>query len=259
MLVIPTVILFSLLGCNLSMTQALPRHTPSPAAETTGWQTIEQGTEYREMVFSAGNIRAHAVLVRFDPTQVSFQVHYSPGEPHSLDEWRALLPQAVLIINGGFFDPRDTALGLVVADGVPFGESFRDFGGMFEVGVAGVRVRSLVGEPYRGETLGQALQGFPMLIESGGVMAPRGEGFDQRSRRTAVGQDRTGRILFIIVPYSSVSLAEFQDWLLASDLDLNIAVGLDGGRSTGMIIQTPSSSQFYPAADRLPSVIAVYR
>lgn len=252
------IILFFLLGCNLSLTQTLPRQTTSPAPETTGWQTIEQGIERREMVFSAGNSRAHAVLIRVDPTQVSFQVHYSPGEPHSLDEWQTLFPQAALLVNGGFFDPNDFAVGLVVSNSMSFGESLSGFGGMFEVGAAGVRVRSLVGEPYTGDPLSQAVQGFPMLIEAGGVMAPRGEGFDQRSRRTAVGQDRTGHIIFIIIPYSFVSLAEFQDWLLASGLDLSIAVGLDGGRSTGMIIQTPGNSQVYPAADRLPSVIAVY-
>ncbi len=252
------VILFPLLSCNLRMAQTLPRQTPDPAPETTVWQTIEQGVERREMVFSAGDRRAHAVLIRVDPAQVLVRVHYSPGEPYSLDEWRAQLPQAILIVNGGFFDHSDLALGLVVADDVPFGESFSGFGGMFEVGGAGIRVRSLVGEPYAGEPLNQAVQGFPMLIETGGVMAPRGDGFDQPSRRTAVGQDRSGRIIFIVVPYSFVSLSEFQDWLVASDLDLNIAVGLDGGRSTGMIVQTPGNSEFYPAADRLPCVIAIY-
>ena len=131
------------------------------------------------------------------------------------------------------------------------------FGGMLQVDASGARVRSLVSSPYQGERLWQAVQAFPVLIEHGGVLAPQGDGFDERSRRTWIGQDRAGRVI-LGVTHNLITLAGLQAWLLASDLDLEVAFALDGGRSTGMVIQTPSHQESYPAFDRLPSVVVVY-
>ena len=164
---------------------------------------------------------------------------------------RPASPEAALIVNGGFFDEADRALGLVISDGQASGQSFSGFGGMLQVDGAGTRVRSLVGEPYAGEPLFQAVQAFPMLIEAGGVPAPQGDGFREVSRRTVVAQDRAGRILFIAVPGSFVSFADLQAWLLASDLDLWAAFALDGGRSTGLYIGG-AADEMYPALDQLP-------
>ncbi len=252
-----------LLGCNLARvtgdaTWTPPASTPRPA-EAEGWKTLAPGMERRDMTVQTGALKTEAVVIRLDPSVVVLRVHYRPGDPQLLDEWQAQLPDADLIVNGAFFDETDHALGLIINDGTAMGQTLSGFGGMLQVDTAGgTRVRSLVGEPYGGEGLQQAVQGFPMLIEAGGVMAPQGDGFDERSRRTAVGQDRTGRILFISIPYGFVSLAELQDWLMSSGLDLNIAFGLDGGRSTGMLIHVPGNEEAFPAMDTLPSVVAAY-
>jgi hypothetical protein len=56
-----------------------------------------------------------------------------------------------------------------------------------------------------------------------------------------------------------ISLADFQEWLFNdSHLNLTIAFNLDGGRSTAMVLYTPSGDVSYPAFDELPNVIAVY-
>jgi uncharacterized protein YigE (DUF2233 family) len=246
------------LGCNLTRT-TVPDVSPLPpttVVDDSPWQAIVPGIEHRKVEVQA--LGTTAVLVRCDPAFVTFQVHYAPGQPYGLDEWRAMLPGAVVILNAGFFNELYEALGLLVSSGQTYGQSYEGFGGMFQVSQNGVRVRSLVSEPYRGEPLWQAVQAFPMLVEAGGIIAPQGAGFDDRSRRTAVGQDRNGRIVFVIFPYGRISLDELQNWLLASDLDLHIAVALDGGRSTGMLITTPDHQETYSALDRLPAVVAVY-
>jgi hypothetical protein len=250
-------------GCSLTSARDPNENLPATAGASTSpagyWQTVVPGIGWRSATLSSGDQRqVDTVQVRLDPTYVTFRVHYSPGDPHWLHEWCDLFPKAVLIVNGGFFDESDQALGLLVSEGQSFGQSFSGFGGMFQVSGSDVRVRSLISDPYQGETLLQAVQAFPLLIETGGVLAAQGEGFDKRSQRTAVGQDRAGRIVFVIVPYSRLSLAELQQGLLTSDLDLNIALALDGGRSTGMILRTPSGDEFYPSLDRIPAVIAVY-
>ena len=250
----------ALLGCNLARVDGPPAGDP-PASSTpaSGWTTIAPGIERREMALPVASVLAQgtALLVRVDSTVAMLGVQYSPGAARTLGEWQRALPDAQVIVNGALFDEADRALGLVISDGQGYGESFVGFGGMLQVDASGARVRSLVNSPYQGERLWQAVQAFPVLIEQGGVLAPQGDGFDQRSRRTWIGQDRAGRII-LGVTHNLITLADLQAWLLASDLDLEVAFALDGGRSTGMVIQTPSHQESYPAFDRLPSVVVVY-
>ncbi|MCC6801113.1 MAG: phosphodiester glycosidase family protein [Anaerolineae bacterium] len=251
-------------GCTLTRAPVAPP-TPSPTLAPTpvasdGWQIVRPGIEQRTArVPGQGSLGAQAIIIRIDPAFAMFQVAYRPGEPLSLSDWRAVLPGAAVIVNGGFFDESSRALGLVISEGQVYGQSFGGFGGMFQVTEAGPRVRSLVSEPYQGEPLWHAVQSFPMLIEAGAVLAPRGEGFDVPARRTIIAQDGAGRILLIVTPLSEVSFSAAQDWLLSAELDVRIAFALDGGRSTGLVLDhAKNPDDLYPAFDRLPSVIAVF-
>jgi hypothetical protein len=241
-----------------AVTAAAPQ-PPSPVP-STGWETITTGIEWRESRLPrTGLVDARATFIRLDPASLVFRVHYSPGDSKTMSGWRDILDGAYVIVNAAFFDETDHALGLLVSNGQAFGQSFVGFGGMFQVDSMGaVRVRSLVSEPYREEALVEVVQAFPLLIEAGGILAPRGDGFDVRSRRTVIAQDRSGRIVFVILADDVISLAELQDGLLASDLDLHVALALDGGRSTGMDLWTPDTHRVISSLDRLPSVIAVY-
>ena len=251
--------LLALWGCNLS--RAVPSMspgTPPTNSDPGGWLALAPGIESREMSLPFTTIlsRGSMIVVRLDPTIVALRVHYTPGEARSLTAWQTLLPEARVILNGGFFDEANRALGLLVSDGQVYGQSFVGFGGMLQVDSAGVRVRSLVAEPYRGEPVWQAVQAFPLLIEAG-ERAAQGPGFDERSRRMWVGQDRAGRIV-LGATHALIALAELQEWLLASDLDLTIAFALDGGGSAGLSIRTPAYERLLPSFDPLPAVIAVY-
>ena len=253
--------LAALLGCNMTMRRAdSPSTSGAPTAGSVqDWQVIAPGIEWREMELPIASIslRGTMSVLRVDPALATLRVHYSPGTAYSLRDWSSRLPGALAIVNGAFFDEFDCALGLLVSEGQVFGSSFTGFGGMFQVGNEGVRVRSLVVEPYQGEALWQAVQAFPMLIEQGGRLAPQGDGFDARSRRTWIGQDRSGRIV-IGVTFNLISLADLQNWLLISGLDLDTAFGLDGGRSAGLLITAPNAAQLLLSVDALPSVIAIY-
>ncbi|HVO72067.1 MAG TPA: phosphodiester glycosidase family protein [Aggregatilineaceae bacterium] len=254
-------VLLIVIGCNAM--RVTDNHSPiTPETEPEaygGWRAVARGIERRDMGLATASqtTQGRAVLVRLDPAVVTFRVHYSPGVPRWLAEWRDQLPQAAVIVNGGFFDESDQALGLLVSDGMSSGQSFVGFGGMFQVTDSVVRVRSLVGEPYQGEPLLQAVQAFPMLIDPARMPALEGDEYNQRSRRAWVGQDRAGRII-LGVTHNLISLAELQRWLLSSDLELQAAFALDGGRSAGLLVHVPGTDETYPAVDRLPAVIAVY-
>ena len=249
-----------LFGCTLTrVADSVTPPPPATSAPVSDWQIIAAGIERRDVDLRlSGGRHARAVVLRLDPALVAFRVHYSPDDPHTITGWRDTLPQAAVILNGSFFDETHRALGLLVSDGQVFGQSFVGFGGMFQVSASGVRVRSLVGEPYYSEALIQAVQAFPMLIEAGGVLAPQGDGFDSRSRRTLIAQDWNGRILVAVIPNDLVSLADVQGWLITSDLDIYVALGLDGGKSSGLTVSVPGYGETYPNLDKVPSVIAVY-
>ncbi len=249
-----------LFGCTLTrVTDSVTPPPPDTSTPVNAWQIIAPGIERRDIdVRLSGGRRARAVVLRLDPAVVTFRVHYSPDDPHTITGWRDALPQAAVILNASFFDETHRVLGLLVSEGQVFGQSFVGFGGMFQVSSFGVRVQSLVSEPYQGEALLQAVQAFPVLIEAGGVLAPQGDGFDRRSRRTLIAQDGQGRILAAVIPDDMVSLADLQSWLITSDLNIAIAMGLDGGKSSGLMVSVPGHSETYPNLDKVPSVIAVY-
>jgi hypothetical protein len=83
-----------------------------------------------------------------------------------------------------------------------------------------------------------------------------------------VAQDLQGRILIIVAPRGYLSLHELARFLAESDLDLNVALNLDGGFSTGLWLRAgePALAPLYSppvvlTTDSLvpvPSVISVY-
>lgn len=257
----------TLLACSLT----LPGATSAPASATPvfdeaqaapdGWLDIAPGVAYREEAIrpSAGP-SLMMQMVRFDPAQVSFRVHYRSADPLQLTGWQAQLDGALAFINASFFDEDNRALGLLVSDGQAQGQSFVGFGGMFQVDAGGVaHVRSLVQEPYRPAAFQQVVQGFPMLVEPGGVPASTGNGFDTPARRTAIAQDKSGRIYFFSTGPGEMSLRALQNWLLTTDLNLDVAVNLDGGQSSLLFLRLPGRDPLrVPGLNKVPVVLAVY-
>jgi uncharacterized protein YigE (DUF2233 family) len=234
-----------------------PRPTATPMPRDTGWQSIAAGVEYREIKIEQGDRSDRLRLARIDPAQTRLRVLYNPDRPRRVSEWLSE-SNALVALNGNFFDPQNHALGLVIQDGQRRdGVVYDGFGGMFAVNGDEVRVRWNVQEPYHDEPLTYALQNFPMLVLPGG--APNGDIDDngRASLRTAVGQDRTGRIIFVMSPGSTFTLTEFSQWLAASDLDLNVALNLDGGTSSGLVLRSGNRNIGVDSWVEVPNVIVV--
>jgi uncharacterized protein YigE (DUF2233 family) len=261
-----------LMGCGLG--QAIATMTPAPvplptvttepiaAAPTstplpldTGWLTLRPGLEQRTINLSdplTGQRRESITLVRLDPPFFNFNIAYHPGEPQDLTAWQAETG-ALLVVNGGYFTPEYLATGLIIADGQASGVSYEGFGGMVVIQDGGLMVRSLVDHPYDGtEPIAAALQSFPLLVKPGGL-----PGFPEEdnltSRRTVIAQDRQGRILFLVAPLGHFSLYRLSQWLVDSDLELDIALNLDGGTSTSLLLADPPLH--IASFDLLPVVI----
>jgi hypothetical protein len=252
----PLITVLSLLsGCTLGAPTANPP-APTIAPVNTGWETLAPGFERRMLQPNGDGGLVQLLALRIDPTLYTLRAHYRPGDPLTLAGWRDALPGAVAFVNANFFDAARQALGLVVTDGAAYGQSFVNMGGMVEVRSGYPRLRSLANEPYSGEALEQAVQGFPMLVINGQPAFTNPQG-DRASRRTVVGQDTYGRILLISTPsLFGIKLVDLSAYLPTADLNLVTAVNLDGGGSTLLWIAA-SPYQIY-SFDPVPAILAVY-
>jgi hypothetical protein len=209
----------------------------------------------RRIVGAEQQLLEVVTLFRVDPAFFRFDVAYRPGDPQTMQTWQAETG-ALLLVNGGYFTEAYLATGLIVAGGQASGQSYGSFAGMLAVTAAGPTLRWLAEEPYDpAEPLRAALQSFPILVRPDGSAAYPDDG-GPPARRTVIGQDQRGRILFLVAPYGSFTLHALSRFLADSDLDLRLAVNLDGGTSSGFLLADPSES-ITPLV-RLPAVIAVY-
>jgi uncharacterized protein YigE (DUF2233 family) len=234
--------------------------TPRPTATTpladSGWQVIAPGVEYRELSIKQGDRSDRLRIARVDPAQARFRVLYNPDRPQRVSEWLTE-SKALLAVNGNFFDPQNRALSLVVQDGRASGSPYEGFGGMFAVAGDDVRVRWNVKEPYSGEPLTYAMQNFPMLVLPGGTPNMEIDDNGRVAPRTAVAQDRSGRIVFVVSPIPVFTLTEFGQWLATSDLDLDAALNLDGGTSSGLVLHSGKRTLGSDSWVGVPNVIVV--
>lgn len=241
---------------------ATPSPSPTSPPPDTGWQAVEPGVELRQMRVPVGSVEERVVLVRLDPARFRFRVLYTPGVGQRAAQWAAGQPSALLVVNGGYFTPEYRATGLLVSDGQASGVSYSGFGGMFAVRPDGqVELRWLEERPYDpGEPLSAAVQCFPMLIRPGGELGFPADGDDATpARRTVVAQDRQGRVVFLVADRGFFSLHGLARWLLASDLEVDAALNLDGGLSSGLILAAGTTPVAVDSLVPLPAVIAVER
>ena len=236
----------------LTRVVATPEATATPT--DSGWSVVD-GLERRELVVALPDwpIGERLVVFRLDPAAFTLRVLYTPGFPSFVSAWDR---EARLVVNGGFFDEHDAALGLLVSDGRAYGQSYAHFGGMLAMNSLGaVTLRSLAAEPYQpDEALAQAVQSFPVLVAPTGATYAEEDG--QRARRTVVAQDAGGRLVVIVAPAGGFTLAGLATWLRASDLELRLALNLDGGGSTGYFA---GPGDQIDSLTPVPAVIAFYK
>jgi uncharacterized protein YigE (DUF2233 family) len=231
--------------------------TATPVPPDTGWRLITPGVEYRERRVTLEDRSDRLRLARVDPAQARLRVVYDPASPRRVSEW-LVSTQAQLVINGNYFDPQQRALGLIVADGARTGVVYEGFGGMLAIGENTVKVRWNVSEPYRDdEALTYALQNFPMLVLPGGEANMQIDDNGRLAPRSAVAQDRAGRIVFVVSPAPMFTLTGLGQWLAASDLDIDAALNLDGGSSSGLLLREGNQILGADSWVSVPSVIVV--
>jgi uncharacterized protein YigE (DUF2233 family) len=226
-----------------------------------GWSRLQPGLERRVMrVYNEQNQQVESLYMwRLDQKYFRMDIAYNE-RPKSLDTWQKET-NAALVVNGGYFSIENEKYfpdGLTIVNGRASGQSFAGFGGMLAISQSRAELRWLVEKPYNAyEPLHAALQSFPILVQPGGKLGfPVEKENNARARRTVIAQDKQGRILFIIAPDGYFTLHRLSVYLTESDLNLDIALNLDGGGSTGLLVANPR--EIIAPKTLLPFVILVY-
>lgn len=248
-------------GCVLAVATEIPQNDPPSATVSTDWEVIAPGLERRTYLPLPGNPLVQLIALRIDPSLYDLRVHYRPGEPLPLGDWQATLPDAVALVNANFFDRDNQVVGLLIADGVRYGETLRGRGGTLFVQDGQPGIQSHRVTPYGGEAYDQAVQAFPMLVTNGQASYTNSRDLDV-ARRTAAAVDEQGHVILLATTLLGIRLTDLSRFLAESDMNISAALNLDGGGSTMMSIIAPDSSEapfLLRSFDPVPAVLAVYR
>lgn len=257
-----------------SAVPATPSATPTATASPTltpvplTWQRIGAGVErtYVPFIIPGLDTLDYVYALRFDPDRVAFQVHYEPGEAQTIEEWQEETG-APIVVNGGFFSSSNRPVGRIVVDGemhgFPLDYDYDSIGtpGVFAVldNVPEIYVLGRAGSTYspQGFRFDQAIESYPMLLLPGRQPAyPTDTG--KTARRTVIALDHDGKVVLLLIDSPIFTLHQLSDWLAGSGLNLDIALNLDGGRSSGLTVSLGDEEKFIPSVVPLPIVLGIY-
>jgi uncharacterized protein YigE (DUF2233 family) len=207
-------------------------------------------------ISGAQEVRLHVAWP--DPERTGLIVLDNPGNARRLDE--VMKERGCLAgVNGGYFHPDTTPLGLVVSEGrkVHPLERARLLSGLLVMnGKEPALLR--VGEFSRAAPLSDALQAGPFLVDRGEPV--RGLDATKQARRTVVLTDDSGRY-GLTVAESPVTLADLAAILatrgIVHESRVVRALNLDGGSSSAFWARTSSGEVYLREAKRVRNFLCV--
>jgi len=246
----------------------VPTVTPTATLTPPTWDAIAPGISQTTLFAPVPDedFEVPVLAIRINPALVNFQVLYNADKPRNLDDWR-VLAGADLVVNGGFFSGDNRPVGRLIINGELYGAPFGTEGrigtpGLFAVLDDQATIFALGHGDYnpRGMRFDQAIEAYPILLLPGRTVfypEPPEDDPGRRARRTVIGIDSDGQVVILVVDYAIFTLRELALWLAVSKLPLDMALNLDGGRSSGMILQAGGVQQVIPSYVPLPIVLAV--
>ncbi|MGI8820988.1 MAG: phosphodiester glycosidase family protein [Chthoniobacterales bacterium] len=189
--------------------------------------------EHRRLVLREGEARATVDLAIFSPQEATLRVIDNANGSDSLAD-AMQRGDCIAGVNGGYFDPADAPIGLMISDGrlVAPQQKARLLGGVVTVLDGRVQIRRSA-EFTMDKRLRAARQCGPFLVDGGKAVA--GLNDTRAARRTFVAT--SGKQHALIGFCSAVTLAQLGDLLAAVELapqtKIQRALNLDGGSSSG--------------------------
>ena len=238
---------------------------PGPDAGISGaitWKQAAPGMRMGKLVLGReyGVSEFSLVLLEIDPDLVEMTVHYSE-ERRYCGQWLRNLGLNACI-NGSLFASKP--LGLVIHDGKIEVTRHRRMLGYLVAPKDG-RPRVLVGKSFAAGDIREAVQSFPALIRDGEILdsvrgtSPRRDRFDSdvAARRTVVGEDDKGHLLFAVTDTLTGGLSFSELATLLGALGWKQAVCLDGGASAQLSLETELLRSDVTGVDPVPVIIGL--
>lgn len=226
------------------------------------WHQITPGMEIKE--FTDSSAAKIVTAIKIKPENFSFKILQEEDNPVSVNDWRGN-ENAILVINAVYFDENYLPTGyLLASSGIEYNTPYymgeNNYTGAFVVNDDGSpEVRYLPIQNYgltELKMINSTFQTFPTLITTGGNKAELKSSIST-AKRTVLAQDEDLNIYIFITQTDNFTLAEIRDFIFDLDLEIDTAINLDGGTSSGISIKKDDFSyglsSFY-----VPSVIAVY-
>jgi hypothetical protein len=213
-----------------------------------GFKSLEPGVEFQfirgEPYCRSGS--SQIAVLRLDPARARVQVRHYTREPErrplDIVEWQRRT-RALAVFNAGQYYPDYSYMGLLVSGGRTV--SSRLHPGFKAALVASplhgksrVRVLDLALEPIDPDAplWREVAQSF-MLFDRSGTLRVRHT--DQVANRTAVAEDRDGRLL-VITTEGGYTLFDFATLLKKAPLRITHAMSMDGGQEAELCVKTRS-------------------
>ncbi len=168
---------------------------------------------------------------------------------------------AAVMINGGYFDASFQPVGLVVKDGQTVSEISKQpaLSGVFVIDKDG-GVQLIPRDSYRpDDSIKSAIQAGPFIVDPGGKAGIKSNDL-KKAKRTAIGQTRSGEIVFIST--TPCTLYELSEILTQHPNKLGVkgfdrVLNLDGGPSTGLYLQGLEKYHVVPETT-VPNTILIH-
>ncbi len=239
------------------------------------WKTLQPGVEFGSLRGEPYCRRgsSNLALLRLDPSKVDLRVyHYSRQPDHApltLFQWQGRLG-ALAVFNAGQYYPDFSYMGLLVSGGdVISGQPHPSFHAALvsapAAGGVGARVLDLERDSLDGRRpqWREVAQSF-MLFDTRGMLRVRKS--EQVANRTAVAEDRRGRIV-VVTSEGGYTLWEFARLLKRAPLGLSHGMSMDGGHEAELCVRSGNfryasfarweDAEHGEGAVPLPAVIAV--
>nr|WP_245355572.1 phosphodiester glycosidase family protein [Rhizobium leguminosarum] len=213
---------------RLALNRVIPAVQPGPLT----WREPEAGFEVAELPVLADGREVDGIfLSRIDPARFRFVTRNAAAGDTGIDEWEKALPNAVLIVNGSYYDKHGRPDTPFISEGVAMGPQQYDAkAGAFVADQDAADIRDLTRQDWQAAFAGasNAMVSYPLLIGDDGQTH-----VNVKSRwlanRTFVAKDELGRIVIGTTKEAFFSLDRLAEFLKTSPLNLKVALNLDGG------------------------------
>jgi uncharacterized protein YigE (DUF2233 family) len=219
----------SLTGTLLILLLAIPARAGWSVSSSETEKATAGGIEHRRIVFAekTSGDEATVEIASFSTKSAAVRVIDNPDGAELAAVIRRV--RGVAGVNGGYFDPENAPVGLLISDGesiAPFRKA-RLLSGVLVITKARVELVRSADYSSRKNVIA-ALQCGPFLVDAGKPIA--GLNATRSARRTFVLTNGSDRVAIGLC--SAVTLAELGEILATPELKVQRAMNLDGGSSS---------------------------